>query len=139
MGDVSYKRHLAKTITWRAVGTLDTILLSWIITGNPFTGLKIGVSEVVTKMILYYFHERIWSKIGIEESHKRHLFKTVSWRVIGTLDTVILSWIITGNPIMGLKIGMLEVVTKMILYYLHERAWYRINFGLERRKRLRNE
>ena len=139
MGDVSYKRHLAKTITWRAVGTLDTIILSWIITGNPFTGLKIGFSEVITKMVLYYFHERVWSKFGIKESHRRHLLKTVSWRIIGTLDTVILSWLITGNAMMGLKIGMLEVVTKMFLYYLHERAWYRINFGLERRKRLRNE
>jgi uncharacterized membrane protein len=139
MGDVSYKRHLAKTITWRAVGTLDTILLSWLITGNPFTGLKIGFSEVVTKMILYYFHERIWFRIGVKESRKRHLFKTISWRIIGTLDTVILSWLITGNPLMGLKIGFLEVITKMILYYLHERAWYRINFGLERRKRVRNE
>jgi len=139
MADVSYKRHLAKTITWRAVGTLDTILLSWIITGNPFTGLKIGFSEVVTKMILYYFHERIWFKIGTKESRKRHIFKTISWRIIGTLDTFLLSWIITGSPLMGAKIGMLEVITKMILYYLHERAWYRINFGLDRRKRLRNE
>ncbi|MCW5515582.1 DUF2061 domain-containing protein [Muriicola sp. Z0-33] len=139
MGDISYKRHLAKTITWRAVGTLDTVLLSWIITGNPFTGLKIGFSEVVTKMILYYFHERIWFKIAIKESRRRHLLKTISWRIIGTLDTVLLSWLITGSPLMGVKIGMLEVITKMILYYLHERAWYRINFGLERRKRLRNE
>ncbi|MEX0290789.1 MAG: DUF2061 domain-containing protein [Flavobacteriaceae bacterium] len=139
MGDATYKRHLAKTITWRAVGTLDTVLLSWLITGNPFTGLKIGFSEVVTKMILYYFHERLWFRVSIQESQKRHVLKTISWRIIGTLDTMILSWIITGNPMMGLKIGLLEVITKMVLYYLHERAWYRINFGLERRKRIRNE
>jgi len=139
MGRVSYKRHLAKTITWRAIGTLDTIVLSWVITGNPFTGLKIGFSEVITKMILYYFHERVWFKIDIKESRKRHLFKTLSWRVIGTLDTIILSWIITGNVITGLKIGTFEVITKMILYYLHERTWYRINFGLAQRKMKRNE
>lgn len=139
MGDVSYKRHLAKTITWRAVGTLDTIVLSWLITGNPFTGLQIGFAEVITKMILYYFHERIWFRIGIRESRRRHLFKTVSWRAIGTLDTVILSWIITGNPLTGLKIGLMEVITKLILYYLHERAWYQINFGIKRRKTTLNE
>lgn len=139
MGDISYKRHLAKTITWRAVGTLDTVLLSWLVTGNPFTGLKIGFSEVVTKMILYYFHERLWFRLSIKESHKRHLLKTLSWRVIGTLDTMLLSWIITGDPLMGIKIGLLEVITKMVLYYLHERAWYRINFGLERRKSIKNE
>lgn len=135
MGDVSYKRHLAKTITWRAVGTLDTILLSWAVTGNPFTGLKIGFSEVVTKMILYYLHERLWFRIRIPESRKRHLIKTISWRIIGTIDTIILSWIISGNAMTGLTIGTFEVITKMLLYYFHERAWYRINFGLDERKK----
>ena len=134
MRDLSYKRHLAKTITWRAVGTLDTIMLSWLVTGNPFTGLKIGFSEVVTKMILYYFHERVWFNIGIKESRKRHILKTISWRAIGTIDTMLLAWLITGDPLTGLKIGAFEVITKMILYYLHERVWYKINFGLEQRQ-----
>lgn len=135
MEKVSYKRHLAKTITWRLVGTLDTIVLSWIITGNPFTGLKIGFAEMATKMLLYYLHERVWLSFDIVNSHKRHLIKTVTWRAIGTLDTILLSWFISGNPLTGLKIGFAEVVTKMVLYYLHERAWYRINYGLDVRRR----
>ena len=139
MVKVSYKRHIAKTITWRTIGTMDTILLSWFVTGNPFTGMKIGFSEVVTKMILYYLHERVWFKMKISESRKIHLIKTFSWRFIGTLDTIILSWIISGNPIMGLKIGGFEVVTKMILYYVHERAWYKINFGILERRKVTNE
>ncbi len=133
MGEVSYKRHMAKTFTWRAIGTLDTFLLSWFITGNPFTGLKIGFSEVATKMILYYLHERAWFKIGINKSRKRHLIKTISWRIIGTLDTIILSWVISGSPTIGMKIGGLEIITKMVMYYLHERMWYKINFGLSSR------
>ncbi|MBO0342091.1 MAG: DUF2061 domain-containing protein [Bacteroidota bacterium] len=132
---VSYKRHLAKTITWRLVGTLDTILLSWAITGNPFTGLKIGLAEVVTKMLLYYFHERIWLNAGIDDSRKRHIIKTLTWRVLGTLDTITLSWIISGDPFTGLKIGFAEVITKMMLYYFHERTWYKINYGLDKRNR----
>jgi len=44
------------------VGTIDTILLSWLITGNLETGVKIGGVEVITKMVLYYFHERLWYK-----------------------------------------------------------------------------
>lgn len=134
MGDTTYKRHLAKTITWRLVGTIDTIVISWIITGNPLTGLKIGVSEVVTKMVLYYLHERFWFRIPIPDSRKRHLLKTVSWRMIGTMDTIILSWIISGKPLVGVQIGLFEVITKMILYYLHERAWYQTNFGLGERR-----
>ncbi len=117
------------------MGTLDTIILSWAITGNPFTGLKIGLAEVVTKMALYYFHERIWVKTGIGDSRKRHLIKTVTWRVLGTMDTILLSWVISGNPLTGLKIGLAEVITKMILYYFHERSWYKINYGLDKRKR----
>jgi len=66
---VSYKRHIAKTISWRIIGTLDTILLSWIITGSWKLGLSIGGVEVITKMILYFFHERLWykfSKFGLK-------------------------------------------------------------------------
>jgi len=55
-------RHILKTITWRLVGTIDTILLGWFITGDLSTGAKIGGIELITKMILYYAHERIWYK-----------------------------------------------------------------------------
>ena len=65
-------------------------------------------------------------------SYKRHLFKTITWRIIGTLDTMILSGLITGSWKLGLAIGGVEVVTKMILYYLHERVWYKyMRFGRE--------
>jgi len=67
-------------------------------------------------------------------SRKRHILKTLTWRVVGTLDTMFLGWIITGNPIIGLKIGALELFTKMILYYFHERAWYKFGLGIPKRK-----
>ena len=132
-----HKRHIAKAITWRLVGTIDTILLSWLITGSPLTGLKIGAAEVITKMLLYYLHEQVWFKIDIKESKKRHLFKTITWRLIGTLDTILLAWIISGNPLTGFSIGFAEMITKMVLYYLHERIWYNLDFGLEKRRRLK--
>ena len=68
-----------------------------------------------------------------EISRKRHILKTITWRVVGTLDTMLLGWIITGSIITGLKISSVEFVTKMILYYFHERAWYRFNFGIKDR------
>jgi uncharacterized membrane protein len=55
----------------------------------------------------------------------RHILKTVTWRIVGTVDTIILSWLITENFTLGLKIGGVEVITKMILYYLHERVWFK--------------
>jgi uncharacterized membrane protein len=144
MKDKSHKRHLAKSITWRIIGTLDTVLLAWLISGDAFTGIKIGFAEVVTKMILYYFHERLWFNTEFSKrsskrtSRRRHLAKTISWRIVGTLDTMLLAWIITGNPITGLKIGLAEVFTKMLLYYLHERIWYRFNFGIAEKRKGRN-
>jgi uncharacterized membrane protein len=59
---VTRKRHLAKSITWRVIGTIDTFLLGWLISGDIKVGAAIGGLEVITKMILYYFHERLWYK-----------------------------------------------------------------------------
>lgn len=67
---VSYKRHILKTISWRLLGTLDTFLLSWVLTGDIKVGAAIGSAEVLTKTILYYFHERAWykfSKYGLKK------------------------------------------------------------------------
>jgi uncharacterized membrane protein len=65
-------------------------------------------------------------------SYKRHILKTISWRIIGTIDTMILSSIITGSWEIGMAIGGIEVITKMVLYFLHERAWYKFSkFGLD--------
>lgn len=64
-------------------------------------------------------------------SYKRHVMKTITWRLIGTIDTIIIGWIISGDPFIGLKIGSIEVITKMVLYFLHERIWYRMKFGIK--------
>ena len=127
------KRHIAKTFSWRLVGTLDTLLLSWLITGDLFTGVKISALEIISKMILYYLHERYWFNSSVSDSKKRHVLKTFSWRLVGTLDTILIGLLISGNPFVGLKIGMAEVITKMVLYYLHEKVWYKSNFGLQTR------
>lgn len=131
------KRHLAKTITWRVIGTIDTFVVSWFISGNYLMAFQIGGFELLSKMVLYYIHERLWFKSNIENTNKRHFLKTLSWRTIGTLDTFLLSWLITGNPITGFKIGFFEVFSKMLLYFGHEKLWYKINYGLDRRNRAR--
>lgn len=127
---LSRKRHLAKTITWRAIASIDTFLLSWILTGNIVFGLKISSFEIFSKMILYYLHERAWYKSSFKTPHTRHILKTFSWRFLGTIDTIVISWIVTGLILSGFKIGIAEVITKMILYYLHEKLWYKLNYGL---------
>jgi uncharacterized membrane protein len=63
------------------------------------------------------------------DTHSRSLLKAISWRATGTLDTIIVACLITGRIKTALSIGFVELFTKMCLYYLHERAWNRINFG----------
>ena len=61
---VSYKRHIAKTFSWRIIGTIDTILISGLLTGSWGVGLAIGGIEIISKMVLYYLHERVWYKFS---------------------------------------------------------------------------
>ena len=65
------------------------------------------------------------------EKPLRSIAKTISWRIIGTLDTIAISWILTGKVETALAIGSVELVTKMILYFGHERIWNSINYGKE--------
>lgn len=65
-------------------------------------------------------------------SRKRHLAKTLTWRVLATTDTFLIAWLITGQIDWAAGIASIEVVTKMFLYYWHERAWYNyIDFGVK--------
>ncbi len=66
---------------------------------------------------------------ALVDSHYRSIVKAVSWRATGTVDTIIVSFLVTGRIKMALSIGGIELFTKICLYYLHERAWNRIAFG----------
>ena len=61
----------------------------------------------------------------------RSLVKTLSWRTIATTDTILIARIITGSWTVGFGIAGIEVVTKMVLYYFHERGLSTLDWGLE--------
>ncbi|NKI25649.1 DUF2061 domain-containing protein [Arenibacter sp. 6A1] len=63
------------------------------------------------------------------ENPKRSIVKSISWRFIGTLDTIVISWVVTGTLSVAFSIGAVELFTKMILYFFHERIWDRISWG----------
>ena len=63
------------------------------------------------------------------ETSKRSLMKAISWRIIGTIDTFIISWIISGKAIIAGSIASVEVLTKVSIYWMHERAWNKLNWG----------
>ena len=62
---------------------------------------------------------------------KRSLAKTLSWRIIATTDTFILAWIFTSDHKIAASIATLEVLTKLLLYYVHERGWSTLSWGQE--------
>ena len=63
-------------------------------------------------------------------SKKRHIAKTLTWRVIASLDTLLLGWLLTGDVKLGATLMSLEILTKTLLYYFHERTWYKSKFGI---------
>ncbi len=73
--------------------------------------------------------KRINGKTRSIEKGYRSVVKTISWRAVGTIDTIIISWIIVGDFRFAVSIGGVELFTKMFLYYFHERLWARSNFG----------
>ncbi len=70
----------------------------------------------------------IIDSIGLRRmnANKVSLLKTITWRIVGTIDTMIISFFLTGKLDVAISIGGIEVVSKMILYYIHERAWIKL-------------
>lgn len=60
------------------------------------------------------------------DSHRKSVLKAITWRIVGSVDTFLISWLITGSAVMGASISAIEVVTKVVLYYFHERAWSKV-------------
>lgn len=131
----SHLRSVTKGITWRITASLDTIALAFLVTGTFATAVKIGLIEVITKIGLYYLHERMWNVIpfgrihGVGPTHARSLVKGISWRFFGTMDTIVISYFVTGMWISAFAIGGFELITKVIIYYVHERVWGGVKWG----------
>ena len=83
-------KSIMKSVSWRIIGTIDTMVISYFITGRVTVALSIGSVEVLTKTILYYFHERLWAhihkiklKLWIKENGKQYEVKGVERSTIG--------------------------------------------------------
>lgn len=66
---------------------------------------------------------------GLQERPERSILKSITWRIVGTADTVIISWIVTGALTLAFSIGFVELLSKMLLYFIHERIWNRVRWG----------
>jgi uncharacterized membrane protein len=129
----AHLRSFAKAVSWRFVGSMDTFILSFLVTGNAVWAVSIASAEAVTKIILYYLHERAWRLVrwgrNDHSHHARAIAKGASWRALATLDTFMLSWLVTGHVGKAGTIASFETVTKIALFYIHEQIWARVPWG----------
>ncbi len=136
------RRSVVKALTWRVIASLDTTIIAYFVTGgNLHKALAIGGFEIITKMVLYFFHERAWNGVkwgkriedlpGVKtaDTKRRSILKATTWRILGTLDTFIISNIFTKSIKQASSIAIIEVFTKPILYFLHERFWNNVIWG----------
>ncbi len=74
-------------------------------------------------MLLDQVFKKFFSSKAGKDSNAKSLLKSISWRIVGTIDTIVISYFITGQLVMAVSIGSVEVFSKIILYYFHERVW----------------
>jgi len=70
-----------------------------------------------------------YSKSKASERPTRSIVKALSWRVIGTVDTLLVSYFLTGEWLLASSIASVDFLTKFVLYFAHERVWNKINWG----------
>jgi uncharacterized membrane protein len=114
---------------------MDPEIVETTIQESVTDGLLIGSIEILTKLIIYYFHERAW-RIGWQKqtdafhhSKKRSLYKAITYRIIGSLDTFIISTFVIKSAKLGGGVAIAEILTKPLLYYIHERIWDKQSIG----------
>jgi len=123
----SHLRSILKGISWRVIATTDTVLVALLITClfgqcSLENALKIGAVEFLLKLMVYYVHERIWQRFrnGEDVTKLRTVYKSVSWRVVATSMTFVISGAILEKfDEIALFIALTELFTKFVLYYFH--------------------
>ena len=133
----SHIRSLLKGISWRIVATIDTILVVLLVTClmgkcSLEFAFSIAFIEFFIKLGAYYIHERIWQFTNKDNvvTKKETLYKSISWRLIATTMTFIISGAILEDfGEIAFYIAITELFTKFVFYYLHERIWLKLPLG----------
>ena len=84
---------------------------------------------MIAHMLVKEKEESTYKEDSKKEKPLRSIVKSLSWRTIGTLDTIVISYVVTGELTLAFSIGSIELVTKMVLYFFHERIWNSIKWG----------
>ena len=129
-------RAMVKTVSWRIIASVLTTAIIYALSRDIVAAVSIVGAEFFTKMAFYWGHEKVWGLINKPEkgSKLRSLVKTGTWRLVASIDTLILVLLVTKEPIWAGSAALIESVAKTIGYYFHERAWnigYKLDIMLD--------
>ena len=133
----SHIRSVLKGISWRIVATIDTAVVVLLVTHlkgycSIESAIKIGLTEFLIKLVIFYLHERMWL-LALKKQAKTNaeiVWKSISWRLIATSITFIISGIVLESfDEVAMYIALIELLTKFTLFYVHEKIWLRLPLG----------
>ena len=94
-----------------------------------FERIKKEVAERAVIITISYNSDNEKRSFLRMEKRRRSIMKTITWRILATATTVLLVFIFTGNLMISTSVGTLELLTKILMYYVHERIWNMLDFG----------
>jgi uncharacterized membrane protein len=121
LGSHAHARSAAKAATWRFIGAVDTFLISLIVTGHLLVSTSIGGTELVTKIGLYYLHERLWLHVrwGRIEERRRFDASTLAGR-IRAARAVFEEHLHSGAAVFyGILCALFVLASATVVYLLH--------------------
>lgn len=135
----THARSIAKTCTVRVCFTLSHIFNGWLVTGELMKGITIASFAVVINMLLFWLHERTWNWVQwnrkprdtmmFVDGHPRTISKSVTWRVLITINNFMIPFLTTGSWQTALAFLTVATLLNTIVYYVHERTWNLVKWG----------
>ena len=137
---VTKNRSLIKSISYRVIGFVNTFLISFLVINDGVNektfkySLYLALLVLFVKAITYYLHERFWNIFDFGRLNKtvnkmRSFFKALTWRIAASTITLISAILITSNLDWTKSIVIYEFINGILIYYVHERIWNRVNWG----------
>ena len=132
-------RSVVKVMSWRVSVTISHLINGFIVSGLWTIGAQIAGLAVIINMCLFWIHERIWNFIlwnrnssstnTFEEGHPRTIGKSVTWRLLISINNFLIPYLTTGSWKQAAAFLGIATVINVILYYFHKRVWNLIDWG----------
>ena len=127
-------RTFIKTLSYRILSVLTVLILSLVLDYGAGFGLKFIIITMTVGFALFFIHERVWNmfslfKVDGEDTKKRSLIKTVSWRIMSFVALFIVGMVLGLSSENALIWTIANNLAFIIVHYLHERLWNRIKWG----------